>query len=215
MRALVGQHDAVLVRLEPERRDEPLAAPGNTVRPHVLLREPPACRLGVAGEHALVLPLREAGGRLLLGIGQRQVDDVVRALSAELFALRRADDVVGRRDERLERACDSRFVAERAERPYDCHGTDRTNRAASLPPLRLVRATAGEPWAQARRLSRNASDASARRSPSPTTRTRFRTRAVQRSRRLTSRLRSGVRRRRRSTTSTCSEGTTAMTADVG
>jgi len=81
------------------------------------------------------------------------VDDVVRALSRELCSLLRPDDVVGRRDERLERAADSRVVAERAERPYDCHGTDRTNRAASLPPLRLVRATTGDPSVQARRLS--------------------------------------------------------------
>ena len=153
MRALVRQDDAVLVRLEPERRHKPLAAPGDAVRPHVLLRKPPARWLGIAGEHALLLPLRETRGRLLLGVGQRQVDDVVRASSAELFALRRADDVVGRRDERLERAADSRVVAERAERPYDCHGTDRTNRAASPPPFRLVRATTGLPELQARRPS--------------------------------------------------------------
>src|SRR4051794_26903239 len=153
VRALVGQDDAVLVRFEPERRNEALAAPGDAVRPHVLLRKPPARRLGVASEHTVLLPLRKARGRLLLGVGQRQVDDVVRASSAELFALRRADDVVGRRDERLERTADSRVVAERAERPYDCHGTDRTNRAASLPPFRLVRATTGLPSLQARRPS--------------------------------------------------------------
>ena len=52
VRALVRQDDAVLVRLEPERSDEPLAAPVDAVRADVLLREPPARRLGVASEHA-------------------------------------------------------------------------------------------------------------------------------------------------------------------
>ena len=150
MRAFVGQHDPVLVRLEPERRHESLAAPSDAVGADVLLREPPARRLGIADEHSLLLPLHEARGRLVLGVGQRQVDDVERALSRELLSLLRPDDVVRRRDERLERAADSRVVAERAERPYDCHGTDRTNRAASLPLRRLVRATTGDPLVHAR-----------------------------------------------------------------
>jgi hypothetical protein len=144
------------------------------------------------------------------------VDYVERALSEELFSLRRADDVVRRRDERLERAADSRVVAERAERPYDCHGTDRTNRTASLPPLRLVRATTGDPSFHARPLQWSSSAISAARSPRVTTRTRFSTRALQRRRRLKFRFRSGgMSRLRRSTTSTFSCGTTAMTADVG
>ena len=90
VRALVGQDDAVLVRLDPQRRDEALAAPLDAVRPDVLLREPPARGLGVADEHAVLLPLREARGRLLFGVGQRQVDDVVRAASRELLSLLRA-----------------------------------------------------------------------------------------------------------------------------
>jgi hypothetical protein len=162
--------------------------------------------------------------------------ELVRALSEGLPALLRPDDVGWRCDERMERAYDSRVVASRAERPYDCHGTDRTNRVASLPnrtasaPLRrLVRATAGDPAAQARRLSRQASTVSAVRAtktrrlsrqastvsaprnviatPSP----RHRMRVVQRSRRVTSRLLSGMRASRRSTTRTRSAGMTATT----
>jgi hypothetical protein len=79
VRAFVRQDDPVLVRLEPERRDQPLAPPRDAVGADVLLREPPARGFGIANEYALLLPLGEARGRLLLGVGQRQVDDVVRA----------------------------------------------------------------------------------------------------------------------------------------
>ena len=142
--------DAVLVRLEPERRGEALAAPSDAVRADILLYEPPARRLGIAYEDSALLPLCEARGRLVLGVGQRQVDDVVPASPPERLPLFRSDDVVRRRDERSERSRDSHVVAERAERPYDCHGTDRTNRAASLPLRRLVRATTGDPLVHAR-----------------------------------------------------------------
>src|SRR5437763_1977768 len=206
---------APLVRLGPERRHETLAPTGDAVRANVLLREPPARGLFVLHEDAALAPLREARGSVLLGVGEGQVDDVVRALSAELFPFLRPDDVVRGRDERVERACDSRVVAERAERPYDCHGTDRTNRAASVPPRRLVRATTGDPSDHARRPRWSNSKTVAMRSPSPTRVTRRRTRPLQRRRRLSSRLRSGVSRRRRSTTSSLSDGTTAITADVG
>src|SRR6185312_15553459 len=181
--ALVRQNNPVVVRLEPKRRDKPFAAASDAVGADVVLRKPPAGGIGIAGENAALAPVREAGGRLLLGVGQRQVDDVERASSAELFSLLRPDDVVRGRDDRLERTADSRVVAERAERPYDCHGTDRTNRAASLPPFRLVRATTGDPSLQARRPSCSSSSPKAAISPSPTTRTRRRTRALQRRRR--------------------------------
>jgi hypothetical protein len=215
VRALVRQDDSVLVRLEPKGHHEALAETGDTVRADVLLREPPARWIGIADENSAFLPLRETRGCLLLGVGQRQVDDVVRVSSLELFPLLRPDDVVRRSDERLERAADSRVVAERAERPYDCHGTDRTNRTASLPPLRLVRATTGDPSVHAQRLSWANSTLNEARSPNATTRTRHKTRPLQRKLRLRSRLRSGMRRRRWSMTSTCSRGTTAMTAEVG
>src|SRR6185437_1290883 len=181
----------------------------------VLLREPPAGGLAIAHENTLLLPRREAGGRLLVGLGQRQVDDVVLGLSGELSSSLQPDDVVRRRDERVEQARDSRVVAERAERPYDCHGTDRTNRAASLPPRLPVRATTGEPSIQTRRPCCRSSAASAASTPSPTTTTRRTTRAPQRRRSVRSRRRSGMSRRLRPTTSTCSDGTTAMTAAVG
>src|SRR6185437_13891143 len=118
-------------------------------------------------------------GRLVLRVGEGQVDDVVRASSEEHFPLLRSDDVVRGRDERRERACDSLVVAERAEWPYDCHGTDRTNRAVSLAPRRLVRATTGDPSFHARPPRCRSSLARAARSPSPTTSTRLRTRALQ------------------------------------
>jgi hypothetical protein len=79
MRALVRQDDPVLVRLEQKRRDEPFAAPRDAVRADVLLHEPPARGLRIANEDSLLLPLHEACGRILLGVGQRQVNDVVRA----------------------------------------------------------------------------------------------------------------------------------------
>src|SRR5581483_10980745 len=73
MRALVRQDDAVLVRLEPECRDEALAAPRNAVGSDVLLREPPTGRIGIADEDSALAPLGEACGRFVLGVGQRQV----------------------------------------------------------------------------------------------------------------------------------------------
>ena len=130
---LVRKDDAVLVRLDAERGDESLAAPAHAVRALVVLREPPVRRLGVLDEHAALAPVGELRRGLLLAVGKGQVDDVVRARSAELLALLRPDDVVRRRDERVERSCHSLVVAERAERPYRCHGNDRTNRTVSFP----------------------------------------------------------------------------------
>src|SRR5437764_7619915 len=106
VRALVRQDDAVLVRLEPECRGEALAAPSDAVRAAVLLYEPPARRLGIAYEDSEPLPLRKARGRLVLGVGQRQVDDVVPASPPELLPLFRSDDVVRRRDQWSERSRD-------------------------------------------------------------------------------------------------------------
>ena len=88
-------------------------------------------------------------------------------------------------------------------------------RTTSLPPLRLVRATAGDPTAQARRLSRQTSALSAPRKVIATASPRHRMPAVLRSRRVTSRLRSGRRASRRSTMSNRSAGTTSTTASAG
>src|SRR3954470_17214299 len=133
MGELVGQDDAALVRLDAKRSDESLAAPSHTVRPLVLLREPPVRGLGLLDEHAALPPVGELRCSILFAVGKGQVDDVVRAFLAERFALIHADDVVRRSDKRVERPCHSLVVTERTERPYCCHGSDRTNRTVSFP----------------------------------------------------------------------------------
>ena len=57
VRALVRQHDAVLVRLEPQGDDEPVARPLDPVRPEVSLRQRPGGWPGLAVEHALGFPV--------------------------------------------------------------------------------------------------------------------------------------------------------------
>src|SRR5437868_4782181 len=102
MRALVRQDHAALVRLRMQRGDEPLAAARDAVGAYVVLREPPVRRLRVADEHTLLLPGGKIAGRLLLRVGERQVDDVVRAAGEIARALLLGDDVVRRRDDGLE-----------------------------------------------------------------------------------------------------------------
>ena len=104
VRALVRQHDAVLVRLGLERRDESLTRARDSVWADVVLREPPEARLGLVDERAVLAPgAPGAAGFALVG-GQRQVDDVVLVPCRELVALGGRDDVVGRGDEGVERA---------------------------------------------------------------------------------------------------------------
>src|SRR5437762_1854601 len=74
VRALVRQHDAVLVRLEPQGDDEPVARPLDPVRPEVSLRQPPGGWPGLAVEHALGFPVGQVARGLVIRIGQRQVD---------------------------------------------------------------------------------------------------------------------------------------------
>ena len=82
MRALVRQHGPGLVRLDPERGDEALAAARDPVRPDVVLRDGPDGRLVVLDEDALVEPGPKQPAGLVLGVVQRQVDDVVRIARA-------------------------------------------------------------------------------------------------------------------------------------
>src|SRR5262249_25848422 len=84
-------------------------------------------------EHAALTPIAELRARLLLAVGQRQVDDVVRALLEERLALLDSDDVVRRSDQVVEISRHRLVVAERTERPYCCHGSDRTNPTVSFP----------------------------------------------------------------------------------
>ncbi len=120
MGALVWQHLALLVRRRRHRRGEALARARDPVGAGVVLRDPPVARL-VRDEHAVAAPGREVGRGPILGVRERQMDDVVRAALEVGDALGRRDDVVRRRDEEIERACDMRLVAERGEGPDGRH----------------------------------------------------------------------------------------------
>ncbi len=88
----------------------------------VVLRQPPEARVGLLDERAVARASRaRAAAACGLVVRQRQVDDVVRAPRRELLALGRRDHVVGRRDERLERA-GALAVAEGAKRLDLGHG---------------------------------------------------------------------------------------------
>ena len=100
--ALVGQDDPRLVRLGPQRGHKPLARTGDLVRADVVLRQPPDA-LGLVLEHSVGAPLAPEPARFGLVVGQRQMDDVVRARGAEALALLGRDHVVRRGDEALER----------------------------------------------------------------------------------------------------------------
>src|SRR5438128_943811 len=79
----------------------------------VILREPPERRLLLAAQDAFVLPRAEVAARLLLGVRQCQVDDVVRAPREVDLPLGVGDDVIRRRDQLLERARLRLVVAQR------------------------------------------------------------------------------------------------------
>ena len=115
MRPLVRQHGSVLVRLDAERGDDARARARDAVGADVVLRQRPEGRL-LGREDAVLAPRAQVAAGLLLGVGQRQVDDVVRASREVLLALLGADHVVRRRDEALERAGPVGVVAKRAKR---------------------------------------------------------------------------------------------------
>ena len=114
----------MLVRLGAERRDEARPGPRHPVRPDIVLRQEPEAGLGVSGDDALTTPVGEIATRLLLVVRQGQVDDVVRAAGEVLRTLFGRDDVVGRRDEALERTGLPFVVALGAERLDLRHGGD-------------------------------------------------------------------------------------------
>ena len=119
MRALVRQNRAVLVRLDLQRGHDSTPAPFDPVGTDVVLDEQPD-RRRLLDEHALGSPALECLRRLLLGVRQRQVDDVVRVLEV-LRALLGGDHVVRRRHERLQRARLRLVVAQRAKGLDDRH----------------------------------------------------------------------------------------------
>ena len=77
VRPLVRQHGSGRVRLDPERGNETLAAACDPVRPDVVLSDGPDGRLVVLDEDALLEPGPKQPAGLVLGVVQRQVDDVV------------------------------------------------------------------------------------------------------------------------------------------
>jgi hypothetical protein len=90
----MGQDDAVLVRLEPQRSDQvPAPAPSKSDLVYVHRRR-------VRLEDAVAGPLLErGGGALVISAGPDQTDDVVRRKRAIPLELGLGDNVIGRRDE--------------------------------------------------------------------------------------------------------------------
>jgi hypothetical protein len=121
VRELVREDDALLVRLDLERADQPVAGARDPVGADVSLRERPEGRLVVAREDAVALPFAEVARRLLLAVRKRQPDDVVRAPREVLVALLRRDHVERRRHEPLQRPRLPLVVAKRAKRLDDRH----------------------------------------------------------------------------------------------
>jgi hypothetical protein len=118
--ALVRQHRSGRVRLDLERGDKPKTLAGDAVRPDVVLLERPHGRR-LLDQDAARAPFLQVAGRLLLGIGQGQMNDVVRAPSEQLRTQLVRDDVVRRRNEVFERSRQRLVVAKRAEGLDDGH----------------------------------------------------------------------------------------------
>ena len=129
VRPLVREYGAGLVGLDLQRGDDPEARPRDPVRSDVVLLERPD-RRRLLDEDAFRAPGLEVACGLLLRVGQRQADDVVRAAGAQLLALLLGDDVVRRRHEPLERPGCRLVVAQRAKGLDHGHGGQRTNRLA-------------------------------------------------------------------------------------
>jgi hypothetical protein len=118
---LVRQHLAVRVGRHLDRRRQPLARPVDVVGAGELLGDPPERRL-LEPHHTPLPPVGEGGGGRLLGLGQSQVDDVVRARLEVGRAQRFVDHVVGRSDEIVELTGHGFVVTERPEREDRGHG---------------------------------------------------------------------------------------------
>ena len=116
VRALVRQDDATVVRLDLQRDDVAVPRALDTVRSDVRLRQRPRRRLAALDEHTRSAPVAEVARRLLLAVGERQVNNVERASREVVRAFRVGDDVVRRRDEILERPGLRRVVAHRTKR---------------------------------------------------------------------------------------------------
>ena len=118
--SLVRQHIALVVRGRRDRRGEAFARAGDAVRADVVLRDPPVA-LGLLGENSPRPPRCDVPARLLLGLGQCEMNDVVRVARQILEARLVRDDVVRGSDEIGERAGGGSVVAQRSERPHRRH----------------------------------------------------------------------------------------------
>jgi hypothetical protein len=114
--ALVREDGALLVRLGPERGDQPAPGARDPVRADVVLFERPQGGRIVLGEDPLTAPGGEVAPGLLLRVGQGEMDDVVRAALEVLESFVGGDDVVRRSDERIERAGPAHVVADGPKR---------------------------------------------------------------------------------------------------
>src|SRR5436190_255837 len=148
------ENRARLVRLNLQRGDEPRAGARDAVRADVVLRERPE-RGFLRDEDRLLTPLAEEAAGLLLGLGERQVNDVVRAAGEVARPLLGPDHVVRRRDELCERTGALRVVAEGAKRLH--YGQS----AATLPSVLGPRLDA---WLRSRSSSRTGSSRASTRS---------------------------------------------------
>jgi hypothetical protein len=124
--ALVRQDDAVLVRLDAQRGDEPAPGPLDSVRSDVLLLERPEGRVSIPDKRAVREPLAPQPARVGFVLGQGQVDDVERAPGHQLITLRLVDDVVGRSHQLLQRAGYGLVVADGPNRLDHGHEQHRT-----------------------------------------------------------------------------------------
>ena len=131
MRALVRQDDAPVVRLDAQRGDEAVARACDAVRPDVVLLRAPRPTARLLDEHAVAAPGGERPGALLLGVGERQADDVVRAAGEQLHALVGEITSYGGATRRSS-GPGGRAVAERAERLDVGHRGDMANAPRGL-----------------------------------------------------------------------------------
>ncbi len=126
MGSLVGKYLLRLVPFDRERDDDSTPLPGDAVRAREALGEEPGCRLCLVREDPVREPFAVQPARLLRRLGQRQVDDVVRAARSEALALLGPDGVVRRRDEIRQRSGRA-GVADGAKRLHGGHPGERTN----------------------------------------------------------------------------------------
>ena len=122
--------DALAVGRELHAGEEAPAGEARAVGRRVVLLERPDLGLRVAGQDALVRPLREQCRGVLVGVaaagiaGQVELDDVVRGASDELSALLVVDHVIGRGDDVAEGADPAEVVMECLKWKYLRHGRD-------------------------------------------------------------------------------------------